>query len=660
MRMLRHRPAQGPAEMVRVGRLGASTFPRSGAAPAEAPAASPRVWDISGLGSAPLRPLEGILDVDLAVVCASAGAAPWAEEWAQAVQRSLSSLRMSIGVVVVVDGPESDTEGWRRALGQTPMPHLIVPLARNVGPAAARNMGMLHLGDRCQYVIFLDADDLLCPAMAKLVGRATQADITWGRINYLREGELCGEHLPYREEALKSAARARVMLDEMQCDPIPLLGTVVRLSAVRQVGGFNGALGHSADWDLWLRMLDNGARLAPCRVGPVATYRVHGAQIHKQWTFAAYQGHVPAIRRARQEVAVLRGRLSEQPSLACYQNNWTTGGAQQVILDLARQLWPWWQLSSIERRREPTRDQTMANAFGSMGLLYACPGGEALTEALNRHTARFTYLGDALPPGVRTTHVHYGGDSLWNRTVPPSHVRGIYCSEFLRGYLEQQRGARDPRGVVIPNAVDVRALGQVVGRAAVRERLAIEPEAFVYLWAGRIVGVKQPAAFARAAQLVARGCYPAPVYFVVAGPAYTTSFAEELWAAAAPLGSRFRYVGEVEPRQLPLLYHAADAFVSTSLFEGLGLTVLEAMAAGLPVIAVDNGGVRETIVDGRTGRIVPAGYDALLAEQMMALYFNREQAVAMGRAGRRRAGLFDLAPWAVRHEIEFLREASDA
>jgi glycosyltransferase involved in cell wall biosynthesis len=76
-------------------------------------------------------------------------------------------------------------------------------------------------------------------------------------------------------------------------------------------------------------------------------------------------------------------------------------------------------------------------------------------------------------------------------------------------------------------------------------------------------------------------------------------------AALAPLGARVRYAGALPPERMPELLAAADLFVWPAVNEAWGMAILEAQAAGLPVVAGRFGGVPQLVADGRTGILTP-------------------------------------------------------
>ena len=87
-------------------------------------------------------------------------------------------------------------------------------------------------------------------------------------------------------------------------------------------------------------------------------------------------------------------------------------------------------------------------------------------------------------------------------------------------------------------------------------------------------------------------------------------------------------------RDIPEILAASDIFVLTSLWEGLPIVVLEAMASGLPVVATDTGGIREVVIDGKTGFLVTPGDISALVARIIFLIENRQARLDMGRAAR--------------------------
>jgi glycosyltransferase involved in cell wall biosynthesis len=105
-------------------------------------------------------------------------------------------------------------------------------------------------------------------------------------------------------------------------------------------------------------------------------------------------------------------------------------------------------------------------------------------------------------------------------------------------------------------------------------------------------------------------------------------------AVAAGVAERVRFAGHVETVG-PLLL-AADACVLPSMWEGLPLSLLEALARGRPTVASQVGGVPEVIEDGVTGRLVPAGDAAALAAALEDFHRRPDAARRLGRAGAER------------------------
>jgi glycosyltransferase involved in cell wall biosynthesis len=129
-------------------------------------------------------------------------------------------------------------------------------------------------------------------------------------------------------------------------------------------------------------------------------------------------------------------------------------------------------------------------------------------------------------------------------------------------------------------------------------------------------------------------------------------------ARAFGLGAEVTFVGFC--RDVPRLLAGSDIFVHPPLWEGLGVGVLEAMAAGLPVVASRVGGIPEVVEDRVTGLLCPAGEGSALASAVLALVNNPDKTMAMGERGRRRVQeRFSLAAMARSNEA-FYREICGA
>ena len=109
---------------------------------------------------------------------------------------------------------------------------------------------------------------------------------------------------------------------------------------------------------------------------------------------------------------------------------------------------------------------------------------------------------------------------------------------------------------------------------------------------------------------------------------------DELKGTASGLGLKRELVFTGFRNDVADFYRIADLFVMSSVQEGLGTAVLDALALAKPVVATDTGGLPEIIKDGKTGRLVVPADPAALAEGIVEMLIRAEAAKAMAEAGR--------------------------
>lgn len=227
-------------------------------------------------------------------------------------------------------------------------------------------------------------------------------------------------------------------------------------------------------------------------------------------------------------------------------------------------------------------------------------------------------------PGIKLVTTRRGNEfarrrQIAYRAMNRAAARVVSVSEATERFAMQTEGLNAKRSLVIPNGLDLTPL-----LAVPRARTGLQTMGTV----GRIRPVKGTDLLVDAYRELGRPDVP----LRIAGPAYQ-SWGEQFVAQHQDIpGLEFldavvdipRFLGEI------------DLFILPSRSEGMSNALIEAMAAGLPIIATNVGGNRETLGDGAAGILVrPDARE--LAEAMRHLLTHPEEAQALGRRARERA-----------------------
>lgn len=202
----------------------------------------------------------------------------------------------------------------------------------------------------------------------------------------------------------------------------------------------------------------------------------------------------------------------------------------------------------------------------------------------------------------------------------------ICVSEHDRKLALRFKVAHQDQLIVIHNGIDPQPFLRADG-GRVRQHLGLR-EAPVLSFAGRLARQKDPLTLLRAIQNISRG------KLILAGDGPLQSQVER-FIRQNGLTSQVILVGA--RTDIPDILAASDVFVLSSRWEGLPLVIIEAMVAGLPVVASRVGGVPELVEDGVTGFLVPPGNPEALAEALQRLFEDKELCRRMGEAGREKA-----------------------
>jgi glycosyltransferase involved in cell wall biosynthesis len=195
-----------------------------------------------------------------------------------------------------------------------------------------------------------------------------------------------------------------------------------------------------------------------------------------------------------------------------------------------------------------------------------------------------------------------------------------------RGVRHPSRVRRVYHGVEPPLTRALERQGQLI-----RQELGVRPDDFLVGNVGRLALQKGQRHLIGAMPLLLERVPRA--HAVIAGGGDLEEYLRDL-VSEVGVAERVHVLG---PRKdVPALMHAMDVFAMPSIWEGFGLVLLEAMAAGRPIVASRVATIPEVVLDGETGLLVPAGDPLALADALARLAADPDLASQFGEAGRER------------------------
>ena len=228
------------------------------------------------------------------------------------------------------------------------------------------------------------------------------------------------------------------------------------------------------------------------------------------------------------------------------------------------------------------------------------------------------------------------GTLTLERRLTAATDRVIACSRATGDHVAELLGVPPDRLTVVPNAVDVERFAGA-DRAAARAALGISGERPVVALVGRIDEQKGQDDYVRAAPMV-RAAHPDALLLLVGSTAKDdVSAPVRDLIRAEGVEDVVRFTGYLD--DMPGLYAAIDVLAAPSRSEGFGLMLVEAMAAGVPIVASAAGAIPEVVGEGPALLIAPRD-PAALAAAIVRVLDDRAAAAAMAAAGRERARAF--------------------
>jgi L-malate glycosyltransferase len=369
----------------------------------------------------------------------------------------------------------------------------------------------------------------------------------------------------------------------------------------------------------------------------------------------ALESQAPAVGPA---VAVVNGvervRLMKiVPTLLC-------GGTESQVMTLCRVLDPgrfdvefaclrrWGQfVNELEDRQIPLTEYPIGSFYSVTALAQQAKFARHLRRRRTQIVHAYSFYGNvfAVPPArlagtpaviasIRDLGLYLTPKQrLVQRHVCRLADRVVVNAEAVKDWLVRE-GYDPAKIVVIHNGVDLSRFGTPREPGRIATELGLPAETPLVAVVSRLTRMKGLEQFVEAAAMVARQVPAARFLIVGETPAHDTPYLDQLKSLAGRLHIADRVIFTGLRSDVPALLASVAVAAMPSLNEALSNSLLEAMAAGAPVVATRVGGTPEALADGKTGLLVPPADVPALAAAITRLLETPLLSARLGRAAR--------------------------
>lgn len=341
-----------------------------------------------------------------------------------------------------------------------------------------------------------------------------------------------------------------------------------------------------------------------------------GSVVYNLTVQMAKRGHEVYVFTTAKDEGSSLSKYNDNISIIRYKSNFTIGQSPIALKHLVRPF-----ISNLD----------LDIAHSHIGNLPA-PIGGAIYAKRNNIPFIITHHGDWVD-GYGTfrrragvfLYNHFLCDRLFSKSdkiiaLSKSHLTG---SKILKKYQDKT--------TIIQNGVNAQDFKIPQSQDECRNMLNLPTKKEIVLFLGNLVPQKGPQILLSAMKIVQRR-HP-DAYLVVGGSGSLKENLIEI-ATRSKLKDNVVFTGYIPTDRTPLYYRAADIFVLPSFSEAFPLTLLEAGAAGLPIVATDVGGVSDILHDGANGLITKTGDPEDLASKIVSLLDDNELREEMGKKGK--------------------------